>query len=109
MSALFDVGMQAERTLLSWRRTCLSLGVGSAAVVRLTAPDFGVLAILLGSCGVAFAAGAYLAAPLGYRRAHDQLRSKGTLPASGIAIALMSATLLVVGLGCMAYVLSDTS
>lgn len=109
MSDLFDTGLQAERTLLSWRRTCLALGVASAGVIRFTATEFGVAGVAVGSLGVALAAGALLAAPLGYRRAHDELTSERPLSTSGLALALMTATLLLLGLVCMAYVITGAA
>lgn len=104
-SDLFDPGLQAERTLLSWHRTCLALGVASVGVIRFTITTLGVAAIGMGIVGVALAAGALLAAPVGYRRMRDELTSQRPLSAVGLALALMAATLLLLGLVCAAYVI----
>jgi hypothetical protein len=82
--------------------------VWPAPDTRFTATTFGVAAIGMGFVGVALAAGALLAASLGYRRAHDELTSRRPLSASGVALALMAATLHGVrGLGSAAHRRSD--
>lgn len=106
MNVPFDPGLQVERTLLAWRRTCLSVGAGSAALVRLSVGELGASVVVAGVCGVALAAWAYAMAPMGYRRAHAELTSTGTKPPSGAALALMTAALLLLGLVCAGYVLS---
>jgi hypothetical protein len=53
---LFDVGLQPERTELAWRRTALSLGVGSLVSVRLLPAVFGDVAwVVPGLLGVVVA------------------------------------------------------
>ena len=56
--SLFDPGLQPERTELAWRRTALSLSVGSLIALRILpqALDsvFGILPGLLGLAGAAF-------------------------------------------------------
>ena len=105
-SAPFDPGLQPERTLLAWRRTCLALGLGSVVAVRLTAAEFGAVGIALGAVGVLLATGAYLAATLRYRRSHRELTSDTVLTADGRALGLLAATALLLGIACALYVVS---
>ena len=46
--SLFDAGLQPERTALAWRRTALSLTVGSLIGARLLTEQWGGLALVLG-------------------------------------------------------------
>lgn len=101
----FDPGLQPERTLLAWRRTCLALAVGSAIVVRFAGEAIGVFAAILGIAGVATAAAGYVRASMRYRRAHEGLTDSGQLPIDGLALALVTATLLLIATGAAAYVI----
>lgn len=103
--APFDPGLQPERTLLAWRRTCLALAVGGALVVRFTTEAVGAAGAVLGVLGVVIAAAAYVRASVRYRRAHEGLTADGALPIDGVALALLSVTLLLIGAGAAAYVL----
>ena len=85
----FDPGLQPERTLLSWRRTCLALGVAAIA--------FGVV-------GLVMAIAAYVAAGHRYRRAHQALSTDGELPTDGAALVLMLGALVTIGTACAVYV-----
>ncbi len=82
-SAVFDPGLQPERTSLSWRRTLLALVVVAVVGERLLSPVLGGLALLIGGVGLfavmalvvlsarrAEAVGASL-------RAHDDLSAAG--------------------------------
>ncbi|WP_111720943.1 DUF202 domain-containing protein [Homoserinimonas sp. OAct 916] len=93
----FDSGLQAERTLLSWQRTALALGVGCAVAVRFTAPLFGVAAIVVGIVGVGLVVAGYLQTHHRYRRTQHALHESETL--AGIRpwplAALAAATLLL--------------
>lgn len=75
----FDVGLQAERTSLSWQRTALALAVGCAVIIRFTAHYVGALAVVLGGIGIALAAATYVGARYRYRHAHRSLLRSSTL------------------------------
>lgn len=104
--APFDEGLQAERTLLAWRRTALSF-VGASLVGIKVMADAGVTVIALGIAGVALGAIAYVVASVRYRTAHHQLVTRGTSPRPGLALVAMSASVLVLGLACGGYVLAS--
>ncbi|MBX3310389.1 MAG: DUF202 domain-containing protein [Cryobacterium sp.] len=61
----FDVGLQAERTALSWQRTTLSLAVGVLLAARLLVVVWGSLSYLIVAGGFVLVASLFL---LGYRR-----------------------------------------
>lgn len=100
----FDPGLQPERTLLAWQRTCLALGVGSALVIRLTTEAVGAIGIVLGIAGVTTTAAAYLGIRLRYRRVHEHLSTARDLPTEGTALALLAIALLLLGAGAAAYI-----
>ena len=100
----FDPGLQPERTLLAWRRTCLALAVVSAVLVRFAGETLGASAALLGVAGVATAAAAYIRAARRYRRTHEGLIRDSELPIDGLALALLTLTLLLICAGALAYV-----
>lgn len=97
----FDEGLQPERTLLAWRRTCLSLAIGGAIAVRLATPTIGPFVILAGIACVGAAVGGALAASKRYRRMHLSLVSTGAHTEGALAMALTAssaAALAVLGL-----------
>jgi len=100
----FDPGLQPERTLLSWRRTCLALAVASLVSVRFAAEVLGLAAVVFGVVGMAMAAGAYVAAGHRYRRAHRALSTDGELPTDAAALLLLLGALVTVGAACAVYV-----
>ena len=100
----FDPGLQPERTLLSWRRTCLALAVPSLVSVRFAAEILGVAAIAFGVVGLVMAIAAYVAAGHRYRRAHQALSTDGELPTDGAALVLMLGALVTIGTACAVYV-----
>lgn len=97
--AVFDPGLQPERTLLAWRRTCLSFAVGSLVAMRFALDALGPLAVVGGVLGAALSVLAYLLAATGYRRAHRSLTAQGALTRSGLPMLL--ATLAVLAIGAM--------
>ena len=93
----YDPGLQAERTLLAWRRTILSLVICCAAGIRLAAPLVGVAAVVFGAAGVVLALVTYVAVRRRYRQTHEELTESGSLAAvsSWPLAALAAVTLLV--------------
>lgn len=103
--APFDTGLQAERTLLAWRRTCLAVAVACAVVVRFASEAIGPIAVVVGIAGIVGAAVGYIRASSRYRRAHDGLISGDELPIDGLALASVSFALLLAGIGAGVYVI----
>ena len=100
---VYDPGLQTERTLLAWRRTCLAFGVASLVGMRFTVEAAGVIAVFAGVVGAGLAVAAYVAAALGYRRANRALHDTGTLDHGAAPIALATAAALVLGIACAGY------
>ena len=102
----YDPGLQPERTLLAWRRTCLALAVVAAALARFSGDTLGFTgAVLLGAGGVLGAGWAYVRATRRYRHVHDRLVREDTLAGDGLAFAVATLSLLLVGIGAASYVL----
>lgn len=104
-TSLFDEGLQAERTLLAWRRTALSFVVASLVGIKVMA-EAGAAVVALGLVGVGLGAVAYVLASARYRTAHRQLVTYGTAPRPGLALAAMSASVVALGIACVAYVVA---
>jgi uncharacterized membrane protein YidH (DUF202 family) len=98
LSSPFDSGLQAERTSLSWMRSALSLAIAGALTVRITMPELGLLAVIIGLLGVTLAMGAISIASFRYRRSVRQLYATGNLNTDGRLLALSSASALAIGL-----------
>lgn len=101
----FDRGLQAERTLLSWKRMSLSLVVASAVLTRLTIESWGAPAVLIGVLGVAMALFGYFGATKRYRRAHASLLSGAGLVMGGWPIAAVAGAGVLVAAAGVVYVL----
>jgi uncharacterized membrane protein YidH (DUF202 family) len=93
--ALFDPGLQPERTALAWRRTALTLAVGAVVSFRLLPPVLGAWSIGVGAAGLLLSATTWI---LAGRRAHRVQRAlldaAGPLPGGGLPLLL---TLIVTG------------
>lgn len=101
----FDRGLQPERTALAWRRTALSVLVGSAAGARLLAPQLGSVVVAAGVLGGAFGVWLYVSAGTRARRVTATLLRQGHLR-SGPGAGVLAVTALVGGLlGVFALVL----
>lgn len=106
----FDKGLQTERTLLAWRRTCLALAVGNAVAVRFTTLRFGSFAVVIGLVGLGLCAAAWFSATHRYRLAHEGLTgTTQRLQADGRAIAATCAATAVLALLAVLFVVGETS
>ncbi len=98
-----DPGLQPERTLLAWRRTCLAFGGASAVATRLLVGEFGAVALALGIFGVAVSVAAYVLAEARYQRMTRMLAGSSSWESGGAHIALLASAALATVLSCGAY------
>ncbi|REJ08239.1 DUF202 domain-containing protein [Microbacterium bovistercoris] len=94
----FDVGLQTERTLLAWRRTCLALAVGNAAAIKYLSDALGLWATLIGFLGLVLSVVAWVLCTIRYRRAHGGLVREEGLIVSGRLPATVTAAVGIAGL-----------
>ncbi|MFH5822323.1 DUF202 domain-containing protein [Georgenia sp. AZ-5] len=97
-AALFDPGLQPERTALAWRRTALALTLGPLVAARLLAPQLGLLTAVAALLGLVVGGSIAGAAWIRYRTMHRALTGEGHrrhLP--GGALLLMTATVPLAG------------
>ena len=99
----FDPGLQPERTLLAWRRTCLAVGVGGLLFIRFAVAELGIWAVLLGLIGLALAAAGYVDAARRYRRLNARLASGRSHPSPAVPVTLTAASVAIFGLSCCAW------
>jgi len=97
-SGPFDAGLQLERTSLSWRRTALSLAVGSLVSLRLLPAWLGGGEwVVPGMIGLVLAGALWIVS----RRRHEAFMlewSRGDEPRIGSALPLM---LIAAGAACV--------
>ena len=87
--ALFDPGLQPERTALAWRRTALTLAVGAIVSFRLLPPVLGLWSIAVGVAGLLLSAATWILAGRRARRVQSALlHSSGPLPGGGLPLLL---------------------
>lgn len=101
---LFDEGLQPERTELAWRRTALSIAVGSLVALRIL-PELlaSVVWIWPGLAGLAFSAVLWtLSRRRGVWWTRSLLRG-GQLPGAGLLLTL---TLFTLGAGVLLVVIA---
>jgi len=104
MNQPFDPGLQAERTALAWRRTCLALLTGSLIAARILPELFGPWSALAGLAGVVCAAILLASVHRRYQRQHRGLNGEGDLfpladgrPVAALATVAFAAALISVG------------
>jgi uncharacterized membrane protein YidH (DUF202 family) len=99
---LFDAGLQPERTALAWRRTALSVGLGSLVAFRLLPELLGhPVWTLIGIIGMAGAAMVWWSSHRRYTvfyrdQAPHSPRSRGAWP-----MAILACSTLLLGLGAL--------
>jgi putative membrane protein len=93
----WDRGLQPERTVLAWRRSALSLFVGSLVGARVLAAPLGQVAVVLGVLGCLLAAGTWVAASRRGSTVTTELLRRGDLrdgPGAGLIAVLTAASVL---------------
>jgi putative membrane protein len=111
VTALFDPGLQPERTALAWRRTALSTAAAAAVLARV-AQVVGDLAALAVAVAAGLLAGwCWVAAGRRYARLTASLREHGDLrgAALGPAAALTCAASTLLSLGALHLVVVGTA
>jgi uncharacterized membrane protein YidH (DUF202 family) len=96
----FNAGLQAERTLLAWRRTCLAIGVGGMLFIRFAVAELGVIAVAFGLVGLLLATVAYVDAARRYRRVHGHLTGGRPLPSAAVPVTLVAGSVTVFAVAC---------
>lgn len=110
--SVFDPGLQPERTALAWRRTVLSIGIGSLVALRLLPASLGDVGwIFVGIAGLVSTA---VLGVLAQRRSHRTVMvllasgDRARLPGGALlgAVALGSVT---AGVGAVALIVIHTA
>lgn len=101
---MFHAGLQSERTFLAWRRTSLSLLVGSVVSYRVLAPAIGWWSVVVGTLGLAITVVVWALARRRSRRSARALADGSLLPGGGLLLFL-SGTVAVAAVIGLLYVL----
>lgn len=110
MSTVFDAGLQPERTLLAWRRSCLALALGLALAIRYGRVLDPVASLWIGVPALAVVVLAYAATSLRYRAVTRALSSDPSrLTSGGRAVTAVAAVALLVGIAAASYVASGAA
>ena len=102
MTGLFDPGLQPERTELSWRRTALTLAVGSAVAMRLLPTALShAWWVLPGILGLVASGAVWMASRSRLRRVNDVLLSSNAprLPGAQLLLAMTLVAMVIAALG----------
>lgn len=102
-SAVWDAGLQPERTRLAWQRTALSLLGAGLVVARFVGHHRAAVgvAIAAAACGLAGVIG--VLSTRRYRKANERLGAQSPLQ-GGAAYLVTTLAFLVVGIGAALYV-----
>jgi uncharacterized membrane protein YidH (DUF202 family) len=100
----FDPGLQPERTALAWRRTTISLMLGSLVALRLLPPVLGQWSLAVGFLGLGLAAFLWRQAARRASDTADALNTAGHLP-DGRLLLQLGGTVTAAGLLALFYIL----
>ncbi len=102
----FASGLQPERTALAWRRTTLSLLLGSVVSFRLLSPAIGAWSALVGCIGLLVTGIVWVLAGRRQRRAVAAVDGSAELPGGGLLFFLCVSTALAAAVGVIYVVRS---
>jgi uncharacterized membrane protein YidH (DUF202 family) len=85
-----ETGLQAERTLLAWRRTSLSVAAAGALLLHLSLERFGVVGVAAGVAAVCVSVVAHLVSRRRYSAVHRDRDRRGVVQDAGVPCALVS-------------------
>ena len=97
MTSPADPGLQAERTSLAWRRTALSVAVGSLVSLRVLPPQLGPLGYAVAVLGLAWSLDLALTARRRYRDGSRLVRTGEDPDGRAVAAATLARTAVVAG------------
>ncbi|WP_062528759.1 DUF202 domain-containing protein [Demequina rhizosphaerae] len=98
----YDEGLALERTALAWQRTALAFAIASLGAAGVFIP-VGAPAVALAFGGSAFGIATLAVAALRYRAAHRHLHRGGGHLSPGLAVAVLSGSVLLLGVACVVY------
>jgi len=101
---MFSSGLQSERTFLAWRRTALSLLVGSVVSYRVLAQAIGWWSVVVGTLGLVVTGVVWVLARRRSRRSAGALADGELLPGGGLLLFLGVSVALAAVVGLL-YVL----
>src|SRR5690348_11897745 len=104
MPTMFESGLQPERTTLAWRRTVISLLVGSVVAARLLAGQLGWWAAAVGVTGLLVTGLIWALSASRGRRVTRALTEGDLLPGGGLLLFLGVVASVAAAVG-MLYVL----
>ena len=95
-----EPGLQAERTLLAWGRTSLSVAAGGALLLHFLVERFGMVGVAAGAAALCLSVVAHVASRHRYSSVHRDPDGHGQVQDAGVPCALVS--LAVVALAAVA-------
>ncbi len=104
--ALFDPGLQPERTRLAWRRTLLTQAVAALVALRVLPPVLGPWSLGVGLAGLLATGVLWRLAGRRARRVQDALlASGGPLPDGALLLGLTAVVVTAAAFGLLVVVL----